>query len=40
MNKNAIKITWEDFPEGAVDKKLPSNAGDTGSIPGWEDCTC
>ena len=34
MNKNAIKITWEDFPEGAVDKKLPSNAGGAGSISG------
>ena len=24
----------EDFPDGAVDKNLPANAGDTGSIPG------
>ena len=23
-----------DFPGGAVDKNLPGNAGDTGSIPG------
>ena len=25
-----------DFPGGPVVKNLPSNAGDTGSIPGWE----
>ena len=25
------------FPGGAVVKNLPANAGDTGSIPGWED---
>ena len=24
-----------DFPGGPVVKNLPSNAGDTGSIPGW-----
>ena len=26
----------QDFPGGPGVKKLPSNAGDTGSIPGWE----
>ena len=26
--------SW-DFPGGAVVKNPPSNAGDTGSIPGW-----
>lgn len=26
-----------DFPGGTVDKKLPTNAGDMGSIPGSED---
>ena len=25
----------EDFPGGAVVKNLPSNAGETSSIPGW-----
>ena len=25
------------FPGGSVVKNLPANAGDTGSIPGWED---
>ena len=25
----------EDFPGGEVVKNLPSNAGDTSSIPGW-----
>jgi len=25
----------EDFPGGEVAKNLPSNAGDTSSIPGW-----
>ena len=27
------RLTW-DFPSGLVDKNLPANAGDTGSIPG------
>ena len=26
----------QDFPGGTVDKNLPANAGDTGSIPGPE----
>ena len=26
-----------DFPGGSVVKKLPANAGDSGSVPGWED---
>ena len=25
------------FPGGSIVKNLPANAGDTGSIPGWED---
>ena len=28
------KRTLPGFPGGAVDKNLPANAGDTGSIPG------
>ena len=28
------KIKYAGFPGGAVDKNLPANAGDTGSIPG------
>ena len=27
-------ITMMDFPGGTVDKHLPANAGNTGSIPG------
>ena len=34
------KINRPDFPSGTVDKTLPANAGDTGSIPGLEDSTC
>ena len=30
------KSTNEDFPGGPVVMNLPSNAGDAGSIPGWE----
>ena len=30
----------EGFPGGAVVKNPPTNAGDTGSIPGLEDPTC
>ena len=29
-----------DFPGGTVGKNPPANAGDTDSIPGWEDSTC
>ena len=29
-----------DFPIGAMDKNLPANAGDTGSILGLEDSIC
>ena len=25
------------FPDGSTVKNLPANAGDVGSIPGWED---
>ena len=25
------------FPDGSVVKNVPANAGDTASIPGWED---
>ena len=36
MKKNQIKMPKRDFPGGPVVKNLPSNAGDTGSISGWE----
>ena len=29
-------VVEEGFPGGSVVKNLPANAGDTGSIPGWE----
>ena len=32
----AFKTIPGDFPGGPVVENLPSNAGDTGSIPGWE----
>ena len=33
--ETAIKDNWgRGFPGGSVDKNLPANAGDTGSIPG------
>ena len=32
--KNTLKNSAWDFPGGAVVRKLPANAGDTGSIPG------
>ena len=32
---NFITINEWDFPGGPVVKNLPSNAGDTGLIPGW-----
>ena len=31
-----LEITMLDFPGGSVDKSLPANAGDTGSIPALE----
>ena len=31
---NNITMWTEDFPGGTVDKNLPANAGDMGSIPG------
>ena len=34
-----LKCVWG-FPRGTVDKNLPANAGDTGSIPVQEDSTC
>ena len=34
--KNQNHIIVSDFPGGAVEKNLPANAGDTGSIPGQE----
>ena len=30
----ALKSHYRDFPDGAVVKNLPCNAGDAGSIPG------
>ena len=36
MNYDLV-IKWRDFPGGPVVKNLPSNTGDVGSIPGWED---
>ena len=38
VNKKKISISnslYWDFPGGPVVKNPPSNAGDTGSIPGW-----
>ena len=34
QKKWQVKIKNQDFPGGAVDKNLPANAGDPGSIPG------
>ena len=33
---NSYKTKWGDFAGGPVVKTLLSNAGDAGSIPGWE----
>ena len=30
----------KDFPGGTVDKNIPANSRDMGSIPGLEDFTC
>ena len=30
-----LKFWCEDFPDGPVVKNPPSNAGDTGLVPGW-----
>ena len=38
-HQHIINIYQMDFPGGAVDKNLPANAGDTGSMPGQEDPT-
>jgi len=38
-----VFLTWKcvlDFPDGAVDKNLPTNAVDMGSIPGLGSSTC
>ena len=35
-NTREKKKDWEDFPGSPVDKNLPSNARDLGSIPGRE----
>ena len=32
--KKNVKLNHGDFPGGAVDKNLPTNAGDMGLIPG------
>ena len=29
-----LEINYKDFPDDALDKSLPANAGDMGSIPG------
>ena len=34
INNSTITSTLLELPGGTVDKKLPANAGDTGSIPG------
>ena len=34
INKLILKVTWRDFPGGAVAKSLPAGAGDTGLSPG------
>jgi hypothetical protein len=35
-NENTDLKRYLDFPGDSVDKNLPANAGDTGSIPGLE----
>ena len=32
---DASRLCFRNFPGGPLVKSLPSNAGDTGSIPGW-----
>ena len=34
LNTCSLKGSWRDFPDGAVVKNPPANAGDTGSSPG------
>ena len=34
------RLHFQGFPDGLVEESLPSNAGDTGSLPGQEDSTC
>ena len=36
LNLTKFKIDKQDFPGDTVDKNLPANAGDTGSIPALE----
>ena len=36
--RNTLKSWVEDFPGGAVDKNLPANAGNIGSVPGLRRC--
>ena len=36
MNKQIDKCKFKDFPGGSVINNLPTNAGDTGLIPGSE----
>ena len=35
IKKSKKKLIYRDFPGGTVLKNPPSNAGDTGWIPGW-----
>ena len=35
-----ITREWRGFPGNTADKSPPTNAGDTGFIPGAEDPTC
>ena len=34
LSDGTLWIHFRDFPAGTVDKNLPANAGDMGSIPG------
>ena len=36
IDSSGLHIQLGDFPDGSAVKNLPLNAGDTGSIPGWE----
>ena len=38
VNSQAPRLDGQDFPSGPVDKNLPANAGDMGSIPGLRRC--
>ena len=39
-NLQAAKLTYRDFPGGAVVKNLPANTGDTGLSPGSGKIPC